>query len=205
VNILSHLKFFDPHLDDNDKQNVYMAREWRVMRQVRFRLVDVTRIMLPERFARRFRRDVSRYDGRSCVRTNSASGRRPCLHGSHRLFSKPKPRRISASPNAKAETRDGRGVLLVALAIGFSSNSRTSPRSRAPRCRPSRSAPSVVATTAGGESSKLQIQLLQPGSRTIRGPSKRSDSIYSALSPRIADAIRPCTELPKVPSKAKCG
>ena len=60
MNILSHLKFFDPHLDDNDKQNFYMEREWRVMRQVRFRLVDVTRIMLPERFARRFRRDVSR-------------------------------------------------------------------------------------------------------------------------------------------------
>ena len=63
VNLLSHLKFFDPHLDDNDKQNFYMEREWRVMRQVRFRLVDVTRIVLPERFARRFRRDVSRYDG----------------------------------------------------------------------------------------------------------------------------------------------
>ena len=63
VNILSHLKFFDPHLDDNDKQNFYMEREWRVMRQVRFRLVDVTRIVLPERFARLFRRDVSRYDG----------------------------------------------------------------------------------------------------------------------------------------------
>ena len=75
MNILSHLKFFDPHLDDNDKQNFYMEREWRVMRQVRFRLVDVTRIVLPERFARRFRRDVSRYDGEVVFgRTRQAVG-----------------------------------------------------------------------------------------------------------------------------------
>ncbi len=62
IHVLSHLKFFDPYLYDEDKRNFYMEREWRVMRQVRFRLVDVARIVLPERFARRFRRDFPRYD-----------------------------------------------------------------------------------------------------------------------------------------------
>jgi hypothetical protein len=63
TNILSHLKFFDPYLYEDDKRNFYMEREWRVMRQVRFGLLDVARIVLPERFARRFRRDFPRYDG----------------------------------------------------------------------------------------------------------------------------------------------
>ena len=62
IHVLSHLKFFDPHLDDDDKNNFYMEREWRVMRQVRFGLIDVTRIVLPERFSRRFRRDFPRYN-----------------------------------------------------------------------------------------------------------------------------------------------
>jgi hypothetical protein len=61
--LLSHLKFFDPYLHDADKRNYYMEREWRVMKPVRFRLADVTRIILPARFARRFRRDFRRYDG----------------------------------------------------------------------------------------------------------------------------------------------
>jgi hypothetical protein len=61
--VLSHLKFFNPYLYDEHVDNFYMEREWRVMRQVRFRLVDVRRIVLPEQFARRFRRDFPRYDG----------------------------------------------------------------------------------------------------------------------------------------------
>jgi hypothetical protein len=63
IHVLSHLKFFDPYLYDDDKKNYYMEREWRVMRQVRFGLIDVTRVVLPERFSRRFRRDFPRYGG----------------------------------------------------------------------------------------------------------------------------------------------
>ena len=63
IHVLRHLKFFDPYLYDDDKNNFYMEREWRVMRQVRFGLIDVTRIVLPERFSRRSRRDFPQYDG----------------------------------------------------------------------------------------------------------------------------------------------
>jgi len=63
MNVLSHLKFFNPYLPDRHKHNFYMEREWRVMRQVRFGLKDVIRIILPARFALRFRRDFPRYNG----------------------------------------------------------------------------------------------------------------------------------------------
>jgi hypothetical protein len=61
-NVLSHLKFFN-YLPDAHKRNYYMEREWRVMQQVRFGLKDVIRIILPARFALRFRRDFPRYNG----------------------------------------------------------------------------------------------------------------------------------------------
>ena len=63
INLLSYLKFFDPRLYDDDKRNFYMEREWRVMRPVRFGLIDVARVIVPVRFARRFRDNFPRYDG----------------------------------------------------------------------------------------------------------------------------------------------
>ena len=63
IHVLSHLKFFDPYLHDEDKQNYYMEREWRVMREVKFRHREVRRVILPEAFAIRFRRDFPKYDG----------------------------------------------------------------------------------------------------------------------------------------------
>ena len=63
VHLLSHLKFFDPRGTDWDKENYYMEREWRVSRDIKFRLRDVRRVILPESYGRRFRRDFPRYDG----------------------------------------------------------------------------------------------------------------------------------------------
>jgi len=63
VHLLSHLKFFDPLASDWDKKNYYMEREWRVSRDVRFHLGDVRRVILPESYGRRFRRDFPSYDG----------------------------------------------------------------------------------------------------------------------------------------------
>lgn len=61
--LLSHLKFFDPLTSDSDMQNYYMEREWRISRDVSFRLPDVRRVILPESYSRRFRHDFPSYDG----------------------------------------------------------------------------------------------------------------------------------------------
>ena len=61
-NILSHLKFFDNKLHDAASRNYYMEREWRVNRSVKFRLRDIQRIILPERFSRRLRKAFPSYD-----------------------------------------------------------------------------------------------------------------------------------------------
>lgn len=63
MHVLSHLKFFNPKLDDWDKAHYYFEREWRVSQDVRFKLNDVWRVILPPEFSRQFRRDFSKYDG----------------------------------------------------------------------------------------------------------------------------------------------
>jgi hypothetical protein len=63
INILSHLKFFNPRLPDDDDNNFYMEREWRVSRDVQFSLSDIQRIIVPARFGRRFRKDFSEFAG----------------------------------------------------------------------------------------------------------------------------------------------
>ena len=63
VAILSHLKFFDHRLSDDDQDNFYMEREWRASQDVFFEMVDVQRIIVPTRFSQRFRRSFPSYDG----------------------------------------------------------------------------------------------------------------------------------------------
>lgn len=63
IHILSHLKFFDPYLYDDDTQNYYMEREWRVMREVKFQHRNIRRVIVPEPFAARLRHDFPKYDG----------------------------------------------------------------------------------------------------------------------------------------------
>jgi hypothetical protein len=63
IHVLSHLKFFNPFAREWHAENFYMEREWRVSRDVRFALREVRRVILPESYARDFRRDFPRYDG----------------------------------------------------------------------------------------------------------------------------------------------
>ncbi|MFZ0819445.1 MAG: abortive infection system antitoxin AbiGi family protein [Candidatus Acidiferrales bacterium] len=53
--VYSNLKFFNGLDTDLSKDNFYMEREWRVRGELKFKLKDVTRIILPRRFARRLR------------------------------------------------------------------------------------------------------------------------------------------------------
>jgi len=63
IHVVSRLKFFNPSVPESHEQNFYMEREWRVSRDVRFTLRDVRRVILPESYARKFRRDFPRYSG----------------------------------------------------------------------------------------------------------------------------------------------
>jgi hypothetical protein len=60
---LGFIKFFDETAAEDDPNNVYMEREWRVLGNVEFEVADVRRIFLPEHFATRLRDDLSEYVG----------------------------------------------------------------------------------------------------------------------------------------------
>jgi hypothetical protein len=59
--LFAYMKFFDETKPDDDSENFYMEREWRVLGNVQFSLKDVSRVILPEEFAKRFRADVPEY------------------------------------------------------------------------------------------------------------------------------------------------
>ena len=63
LHFFSYLKFFDPAKDDEDDENYYMEREWRVVGNVQFQLQDVTRVLLPQQYGPRLRNDVPGYTG----------------------------------------------------------------------------------------------------------------------------------------------
>jgi hypothetical protein len=62
--VLPFIKYFDASAPDEAEANVYMEREWRVIGDVNFTLADVHRVFMPERYAERFRADLSDYTGK---------------------------------------------------------------------------------------------------------------------------------------------
>ena len=63
VGILDFLKCFDATKAEDDPDNYYMEREWRVPQNIKFELKDVARIIIPSRFAEVFRKDLPAYVG----------------------------------------------------------------------------------------------------------------------------------------------
>jgi hypothetical protein len=63
VYVFSFLKPFDDTSADEDPENYYMEREWRVWGDVRFEQKDVHRIILPPSYAERLRKDLPEYFG----------------------------------------------------------------------------------------------------------------------------------------------
>jgi len=61
--ILSFLKAFDDAKSQDDLENFYMEREWRMLGNLRFGLDDVYRIIVPKEYASRLREDVPKYVG----------------------------------------------------------------------------------------------------------------------------------------------
>jgi hypothetical protein len=63
IHVISNFKFFDHLLVDEDEEHYYMEREWRVKQNVKFRLGDVARIIVPAPFGTQIRKDFPKFDG----------------------------------------------------------------------------------------------------------------------------------------------
>jgi hypothetical protein len=63
LSVLSYFKFFDHRLDDLDKKNFYMEREWRATKNIEFSLDNVQRLIIPAAYSQRLRRAFPSYDG----------------------------------------------------------------------------------------------------------------------------------------------
>lgn len=63
LDVFSFIKFFDDAKPDDDPDNYYMEREWRMASNLDFNLIDVYRIILPQAYADRLRTDLSGYTG----------------------------------------------------------------------------------------------------------------------------------------------
>ena len=63
MHVAANLKFFNHELADNDPDNFYLEREWRVGQDVHFELNNVMRILIPDRWHEQFRRDFASFDG----------------------------------------------------------------------------------------------------------------------------------------------
>ena len=61
--VLSFLKMFDYPTADEDPENYYMEREWRLLGPLEFSHPDVRRVILPESYAARFRKAFPDYAG----------------------------------------------------------------------------------------------------------------------------------------------
>jgi hypothetical protein len=61
--VFGHIKCFSSSLDEDHQQNFYMEREWRMVRDLKFEVRDVWRVILPRELVCRFRSDVRDYNG----------------------------------------------------------------------------------------------------------------------------------------------
>lgn len=61
--IFSYIKFFDDRRAEDDDENYYMEREWRLLGAVRFTVDDIARVIIPRDYARQFRSDVPAFFG----------------------------------------------------------------------------------------------------------------------------------------------
>ncbi|MFZ0426802.1 MAG: abortive infection system antitoxin AbiGi family protein [Acidobacteriota bacterium] len=60
---LAYAKPFDPLLGDEQRENYYLEREWRLLGDLQFRLDQVERVFLPREYAREFHKRVTEYPG----------------------------------------------------------------------------------------------------------------------------------------------
>lgn len=61
--VYSYTKFFAYPTEAQAERNYYMEREWRLLGALRFSREDVRRVIFPESYAQRFRKDFPDYPG----------------------------------------------------------------------------------------------------------------------------------------------
>lgn len=62
--ILSYTVFFDHEKNEDDPDNYYMEREWRILGDVSFNISDIQTIVMPHIYSERFKNDIPDYKGR---------------------------------------------------------------------------------------------------------------------------------------------
>ena len=65
--VFGQIKCFKSSLAEDDLNNFYMEREWRVPTGVGFRLEEVVRLIMPREFVTKFRKDVPDFGGELIV------------------------------------------------------------------------------------------------------------------------------------------
>ena len=63
MHLFCFIKFFDDTKTDDDHDNFYMEREWRLIGNLNFELKDVYRVILPETYGKRFQQDMPGFYG----------------------------------------------------------------------------------------------------------------------------------------------
>lgn len=61
--MFAYTKCFDHTLMDKHDDNYYFEREWRILGNLRFNIRDIRRIIIPETYAAKFRKDFPDYCG----------------------------------------------------------------------------------------------------------------------------------------------
>ena len=61
--IFAYLKPFVADKNDEDENNFYMEREWRIVGNLKFSISDISTIFIPSSFARQLREDIPEFFG----------------------------------------------------------------------------------------------------------------------------------------------
>ncbi|MEH6347760.1 MAG: abortive infection system antitoxin AbiGi family protein [Bermanella sp.] len=61
--IFSYFKFFDHRKSDNDPENYYFEREWRIIGNLNFEISEVKTVLFPRKFSSQFRNVFPYYEG----------------------------------------------------------------------------------------------------------------------------------------------
>jgi len=61
--IFSYFKFFDHRKSDDDPDNYYFEREWRIVSNLNFSLGDVKTVLFPSKYSGAFRKTFPTYEG----------------------------------------------------------------------------------------------------------------------------------------------
>ncbi len=63
LHIFGYLKCFDHELQEDQEDNYYFEREWRIIGDLTFTISDIKRIFISQDYASRFSKDVPQYHG----------------------------------------------------------------------------------------------------------------------------------------------